>query len=149
MAHSFSKIWIHAIWATKNRENFIHSKIERTIFDIMKNEFESSGCSVEIINGMPDHVHCLFLLNPQKAISEIIKQVKGGSSHEINHKNISSEKFTWQTGFAAYSESEPQQKKVVQYIENQKQHHSSKTFQQEYDEFLKLYGFEYTEKGNG
>lgn len=91
---------------------------------------------------MPDHIHCLFLLNPQKSNAGIIKQIKGSSSHFINQNNLISEKFAWQTGYAAYSVSESVVEKVFQYIKNQKHHHIQKTFQQEYEGFLKLYGFE-------
>ncbi len=111
----------------------------------MTEQFREQGCPVRIINGMPDHVHCLFLQNPQKSIADVIKQTKGSSSHFINQENIIAEKFAWQTGYAAYSVSESVVEKVFQYIKIQKQHHQKKTFQQEYDDFLKLYGFD-TEK---
>jgi REP element-mobilizing transposase RayT len=91
---------------------------------------------------MPDHIHCLFLLNPQKSVAEVLKQIKGSSSHYINQSNLIAEKFAWQTGYAAYSVSESVVERVYQYIKNQKQHHQNKTFQQEYDEFLKLYSLE-------
>ena len=91
---------------------------------------------------MPDHVHCLFLLNPQKSISEVIKQIKGSSSHFINQSNLAIGKFAWQTGYGAFSVSESVVEKVYRYILNQKKHHQKKSFQQEYDAFLKLYGFE-------
>lgn len=55
---------------------------------------------------MPDYVHCLFLLNPPKSIKEIIKQIKGSSSHFINQNNIIADKIAWQTEYAAYSVSE-------------------------------------------
>ena len=86
MPHSFNKIWIHAIWSTKERIPMIHSSHESKIYDFMRLQFVESGCPVRIINGMSDHVHCLFLLNPQKSIAEIIKQVKGSSSHFVNEK---------------------------------------------------------------
>ena len=139
MSHSLHKIWIHAIWATKERQPLITYKIENLIYDNMHKEFVSSGCRVRIINGMPDHVHCLFLVNPQKSIADIIKQVKGGASHWINEKDLISEKFSWQTGYAAYSVSESQLEKVYQYIKNQKTHHLKLSFEQEYNEFVKLY----------
>ena len=82
----------------------------------MRQQFIESGCPVRIINGMQDHVHCLFLLNPQKAVTEIIKQVKGSSSHSVNEENLITEKFAWQTGYAAYSVSESQLEKVFVYI---------------------------------
>ena len=138
MPHSFNKIWIHAIWSTKARLPLIHPMIESKIHQFIAEQLREQGCPVRIINGMPDHIHCLFLLSPQRSIAEVIKQIKGGSSHFINQNNLITEKFAWQTGYAAYSVSESVVDKVFQYIKNQKQHHSNKTFQQEYNAFLKL-----------
>lgn len=142
MSHSYNKIWIHAIWSTKERFPFILPAIEKKIHAYMNNQFIESGCPVRIINGMPDHIHCLFLLNPQKAIANIIKQVKGSTSYWINDQNLIKEKFLWQTGYAAYSVSESALEKVYQYIANQKQHHQKTTFTKEYEEFIKLHGFQ-------
>ncbi|MFP4093565.1 MAG: IS200/IS605 family transposase [Cyclobacteriaceae bacterium] len=144
MPHSFNKIWIHAIWATKERVPLIHFPIEKKVHQFMAEQLRELGCPVRIINGMPDHVHCLFLLSPQKSIADVIKQIKGSSSHFINQNNLIAEKFAWQTGYAAYSVSESVLEKVFQYIKNQKRHHRKKAFQQEYEDFLKLYGFEKT-----
>ena len=141
MPHSYNKIWIHAIWSTKNRLLLIPFETESKVHDLLRLQFLSCGCLVRIINGMPDHVHCLFLLNPQKAVTDVIKQVKGSVSFTLNQENGMLDKFGWQTGYAAYSVSESNLEKVYLYIKNQKQHHSKKTFQQEYEAFLKLYGF--------
>ena len=146
MSHSFSKIWIHAVWATKERVPLINPAAEEKIHGYIHEELKELGCPVRIINGMPDHIHCLFLLNPQKSIAEVIKQIKGSSSHFINANSLIVEKFAWQTGYAAYSVSESVVERVFQYIKNQKQHHQKRTFQQEYDEYLKLYGLEINEQ---
>ena len=142
MSHSFSKIWIHSIWSTKERTPLIEPAKEDIIYNLMLNEFIEQDCRVKIINGMPDHVHSLFLLNIKRAISDIIKQVKGSSSHEINRQNITKFKFSWQTGFAAYSVSESSLERVFQYIKNQKQHHQKITFQKEYENFIRLHGLQ-------
>lgn len=133
MPHSINKIWIHAIWSTKNRMPLIHATIENKIHHFIREQLREQGCPVRIINGMSDHVHCLFLLNSQKSISEVIKQIKGSSSHFINENNFINEKFAWQTGYAAYSVSESVVEKVLQYIKNQKQHHHKKSFQSEFE----------------
>lgn len=140
MPHSFNKIWIHAIWSTKERSPLINLSVEQKVYQFISEELREQGCPVRIINGMPDHIHCLFLLNPKKSIAEIIKQIKVSSSHFINQNDLIAAKFAWQTGYAAYSVSESVVNKVFQYIHNQKAHHAKKTFQQEYDEFIKLYG---------
>jgi putative transposase len=95
MSHSFNKIWIHAIWSTKERMPLIHSKIEYVLHQYIGAQLREQNCPVRIINGMPDHIHCLFLLNPQKSIAEVIKQIKGSSSHYINQNDLISEKFSW------------------------------------------------------
>lgn len=140
MPHSYNRIWIHAIWSTKERRPIIHSTFENTIHQFIATQLREQGCPVRIINGMPDHIHCLFLLNPQKSIAGVIKQIKGSSSHFVNQNNLISEKFAWQTGYAAYSVSESVVVKVFRYIQNQKQHHAKTTFHHEYDEFIRLYG---------
>ncbi len=147
MAHSFNKIWIHAIWSTKDWKPLIHADIERKVFDHIRGQLMEMGCFVSSINGMPDHVHCLFTLNPQKSVAEVMKQVKGSTSHFINQNELTPERFAWQTGYGAFSVSESVVVKVHEYIANQKQHHEKRTFQQEYEEFLKLYGF--TQDGKG
>jgi REP element-mobilizing transposase RayT len=146
MPHSFNKIWIHAIWATKERRPLIDHSIEEKVFGFIREQLREQGCPVRIINGMPDHIHCLFLLNPKKSIADVIKQIKGSSSHFVNQNNLMTEKFSWQTGYAAYSVSESVVEKVFQYIKRQKAHHQKKSFQEEHEAYVKLYGLEI---GNG
>ncbi len=102
----------------------------------MKEQLVETGCTPRIINGMPDHIHLLFLLNQQLSIAEVIKQVKGNTSHWINEQSILPGKFSWQTGYGAFSVSEFQLERVYHYIRNQKQHHQKKSFIEEYDEFF-------------
>lgn len=142
MPHSFNKIWIHAVWATKERLPIIKPAIEHHLYSFIANQLHELGCPVRITNGMPDHIHCLFLLNPQKSIADVVKQIKGSSSHFINQQNFIAQKFAWQNGYAAFSVSDSGVEKVFNYIKNQKQHHQKRTFQNEYEAFLKLYKME-------
>ncbi len=138
MSHAYYKIWIHTIFGTKNRLPLLHYSIEQTVYEFINDQFREQDCLVNNINGMPDHVHCLFLLNPNKSIAQIMKQIKGSSSHFINRNNLINEKFAWQIGYAAFTVSESGIDRVSQYISNQKSHHQKKSFQQEYEEFIKL-----------
>lgn len=144
MPHSFNKIWIHAIWSIKNRAPLLTVKVEEKIYQIMRDQFAEMGCTVLIINGAADHVHFLFVLNPQKSVAEVIKHVKGVSSHHINYHNLIPQKFAWQTGYAAYSVSQSVVENVFQYIHQQKEHHRKKSFGEEYNAFLRVHGFETT-----
>lgn len=136
MSHSFNKIWVHAIWTTKNREPFIDSELEPTLFAFIRDQFQEMGCYVIIINGMPDHIHCLFGLCRNKSIAEVIKQIKGSSSHFINQYQLVPEPFTWQNGYATFSVSPWSVNRVRRYIENQKSHHLKKSAEREWVEII-------------
>ncbi len=142
MSKSYSKIWVHAVWSTKNRAPFIHPQMEQQLFDFLKEELKKMGCMVSIVNGMPDHIHCLFGINPQKSITDIIKQMKGSSSYYVNSNNLIPEKFIWQRGFGVFGVSHSAVEIVYRYIRDQKRHHQKRTFESEYVKYMELHGFE-------
>ena len=98
----------------------------------MKNQFREMSCPALIINGMPDHVHCLFNLHPEVRLSEVIKHVKGGSSYFMNKENISPTRFSWQNGYGSFAVNETAIPYVIKYIRNQKTHHQKESFAAEY-----------------
>ena len=140
MSHTYTKIWLHAVFSTKYRTPLLNSSIENLVYKHLREQLIEISCPVRIINGMPDHVHLLFLQNPKISVMDILKQIKGNTSNWINHDNLIPGKFSWQTGYAAFSVSESQIERVYQYIKNQKVHHKRKTFSQEYDEFIAAHG---------
>ncbi|MEY3050523.1 MAG: hypothetical protein RLY31_308 [Bacteroidota bacterium] len=142
MAHSLSKNWIHLIFSTKNRAPLITPSAERFIHEQLRHQLISMNCPVDCINGISDHVHLLFLLHPQKALSGVVKQLKGVSSQVINQSNLIPFKFTWGVGYAAFSVSESGVPVVRRYIRYQKEHHRKRSFDSEYLDFLKLHGVE-------
>ncbi|MCF7793750.1 MAG: IS200/IS605 family transposase [Candidatus Cloacimonetes bacterium] len=136
MSHSLNRIWIHAVWSTKNRFPFLTNQ-KQTIFSKLDELLKEQQCENIVINGFEEHVHSLFLLNPNKNISEIIKNIKGSSSHWINQKELFKVKFAWQVGFASFSVSESLVEKVSQYIKNQELHHKKMSFSEEWNLLLK------------
>jgi REP element-mobilizing transposase RayT len=139
MPHSYNNLWIHAIWSTKLWHPFITTDLEDKLYSFIRAQFEAMNCKLSIINGMPDHVHCLFWLHPSKSIAEVIKQVKGSSSFYVNEHQFTQQKFAWQTGYSSFSVSKSVLKKTYYYIKHQKQHHITKSFKAEYDMFLNIY----------
>lgn len=131
MAHSIVRNWLHVVFGTKYREAQIIPTIEGKVHQILFRQLIQMGAYVEAVNGMPDHIHILFLLPPDKCLSEIIRHLKGGSSHEINRLNLLREKFAWQTGYWASSVSESKVQVVKKYIERQKEHHSARDWEAE------------------
>jgi putative transposase len=119
MPHSYSKIWLHVVFSTKNREPLITLNVEDKIHEHLRTQLIDLGCIPRAINGMPDHIHLLFLLPPSKSVSDVLKQIKGSTSHWINENHMMVEQFAWQTGYGVFSVSESQVDRVVHYIANQ------------------------------
>ncbi len=137
----YTKIWIHLVWATKRREPVLTKSIRLKLFPHMRENAREKDIHVDFINGYVEHVHVLISLNANQCISKIVQLLKGESSYWINKNNITPEKFEWQDDYFAVSVSESDVNKVRQYIKNQEQHHLNKSFQFEYEEFVKKFGF--------
>ena len=125
MSNSFYNVWIHAVFATKDRQPIITLDLEEHLYPFLYDEFRLLGCKLKIVNGLSDHIHCLFMLDAKKSYAEVMKQIKGSSSHYINEHNFIFEKFAWQKGYAAFSVSDFAVEPVDEYIKKQKMKHES------------------------
>jgi len=95
----------------------------------------------EALNVQMEHVHGLITLLSTQRIDDVVKFLKGESSHWINEQNLLRGKFSWQRGCAALSVSPSHVERLKLYINNQDEHHRRKTFAEEYRTILKKYGF--------
>ena len=134
------KIWIHLVWATKNREPILTQDIRQQVFSHIRENASKKNIYVDFVNGHVDHVHCLISLNQEQTIAKIVQLIKGESSFWINKNNLCRQKFEWQDEYFAVSVSESGINKVREYIKNQEEHHKKKSFREEYDEFVNKYG---------
>ena len=107
---------------------------------------QNNGNKLLAIDSVPDHLHLFVGLNPNQPISDLMRLVKGDSSEFINKEKLTLVKFQWQSGYSAFSNSRSEIDRVVKYILNQKEHHKSQSFREEYVSILEDYGFNYDEK---
>ena len=140
MAHSNVRLWIHAVFAIKYREAQILPSIEPEVHRLFFDQLVATGCFVDCMNGIPDHIHLLFRLNPKRSVAEVIGAIKGGTSHSINQSDLLPTKFAWQNGYSAFSVSESKVPTVRRYIERQKIHHLGENFAQELAWLERLHG---------
>ena len=145
MANTYTQVHIQVVFAVKNRSSLIHATWEDALFRYITGIIQNHGHRVLQVNGMPDHVHILFGMKPDQALSDLIKQVKQDSSKWINQQGYVQGRFSWQAGYGAFSYSKSQIPRVVRYIQNQKEHHKKKTFREEYLEFLKAFEIDFNE----
>lgn len=143
MANTYSQLYIHIVFAVKGRQNLIATVWKDEIYKFITGIITNKQQKLIAINGMPDHIHILIGLKPDKSISDLVRDIKANSSKFINNQNWINGKFEWQTGFGAFSYSHSQLTNVINYIHNQQEHHKTKTFKEEYLEFLKLFNVEF------
>ncbi len=146
MANTYTQIHIHVVFAVQNRLSLIGSVWQERLYQYVIGIIQNQGHKVLSIGGMPDHVHVLLGFRPAQALSALMQNIKRDSSEWINDNRLAVGKFAWQEGYGAFSFSKSQISQVANYIENQKAHHSRRTFLEEYEKILNDFGIEYDEK---
>ncbi len=129
------------MWSTKNRISMINNDLKPILLNHIKENSKKKNIFLDFQNCVSDHIHLLINLHPDQKLSDVIQLIKGESSYWINKKNLSKTKFEWQDEYIAVSVSESIVNKVRDYIKNQEEHHKKLTFMDEYNEFIRKYGF--------
>jgi len=156
MASTYSQIYIHLIFAVKGRRSLIHSSWEEELYKYTTGIIQNKGQKLLAINGIADHIHVLIGMKPVCCISDLVREIKKSTYELVNKEKFSKYKFQWQEGYGAFSCSHSSIKNVIEYIQNQKEHHRKKTFKEEYVSFLSHYNvpfqpeylFEFIEPSN-
>ena len=146
MPQSLVKNYIHIIFSTKYREELIYPPAEDELYAYLGGECKRLDCQPIRIGGYTDHVHVLCKLSQKIALMKLVEQIKSHSSKWMKTKRDDLINFYWQDGYGAFSVNPAEVERVITYIENQKEHHSKITFQNEYRAILKRYQVEYDER---
>jgi REP element-mobilizing transposase RayT len=139
---AYVKNWLHCVWGTKNRIPFIKGELKLDLIRHITENAKKKNIHIDIINGYRQHIHCLISLNADQKLSEVMQLIKGESSYWINKNKKTSTKFEWADEYFGISISESDLPNVRNYIKNQEEHHRAKTWDEDYNEYLKKYGFE-------
>jgi len=127
---TFWKTYYHIVWATKDRLPLLTENIEVELYSYIKNKCHALDCPLHAIGGISDHIHIVVSIPPSLAISELVRQVKGSSSHFINQTQPNqNSKFAWQREYGVFSLGGQQLDRAIGYVNNQKQHHSQEAIE--------------------
>ncbi len=146
MAQSLAKIYIHLILSTKNRERTIPDDLRPTLHSYMGGILRDCGCTSVEINTEPDHAHVLFLLARTSTLSEVVGNLKKGSTVWLHEQRPELKGFYWQNGYGAFSVSKSSVAEVQAYVRNQKEHHAKQSFQDAFRVWLQRYEIEFDER---
>ncbi len=146
MANTYTQIYLQFVFAVENRSSLIMTEWKDELYKYITGIVQNNKHKLIAINGTSNHIHIFVNYKPHQLISDLLKDIKGGSSNWTNDKRFVYGKFQWQRGYGAFSYSRSQIDSVVKYIQNQETHHKKKSFREEYLEFLQKYNIAYDEK---
>jgi len=140
MAHTHVNCLLHVVFSTKNRAPLIAPTWRPRLHGFLSSVAADRKFPAVIVGGVEDHVHLLMSLPADRAICDCARLLKGTSSKWANDQFFPDRGFAWQEGYGAFAISPSLLDATVAYIENQEEHHRTRTFQEEYREFMKRQG---------
>ncbi len=146
MANTFTQIYIQVVFAVSGRLSLMRNEHKEEIHKYISGIVRNDSHKLIAINGMSDHLHILIGLKPDMALSDLVRDIKSNSSNFINERRLAHGKFNWQEGYGAFSYGHSQLDTIIQYIQNQEQHHSHRSFKDEYLTLLKNFQISFDNK---
>ena len=139
---SFTSLTYHIVFGTKYRKRTIREGIQERLYEYIGGTLRAKKGHLIEIGGVEDHLHLLAGLSPSIAVSDVIRDVKANSSKWMKDE-LRVDEFEWQKGFGAFTVSYDRVEAIRNYIRNQKEHHQTRSFQDEYVDFLQRHGIEF------
>ena len=146
MAETFTNLIYHIVFSTKNRQPLITDAHQSRIYEYIGGTIRALGGISLAINGTEDHVHLLAKLRPDKALSDVLRDLKANASGWMHNVFPDMKDFSWQRGYGAFTVSQSNIEKVQDYIARQKEHHQITSFRDEFIGYLNANGIEYDER---
>jgi REP element-mobilizing transposase RayT len=144
--NTYTQLRYHLVFSTKNRMPFITGELRGALYDYMGGVLRGHGGTLLASGGMPDHVHLLAGWGTTVSVAEMLKLVKGSSSHWLNDRPDAPPGFAWQEGYGAFTVSASQVPAVKRYILNQEAHHRKVSFLEEFRTLLEKHGVDFDPK---
>jgi putative transposase len=146
MAQSLSKILLHLVFGTKNRKPLIPQELEFELHAYLASECRRLGGQVYRVRGTENHVHLACTLPRTVTVAELLEGIKVSSSAWIKKRDTRCSSFAWQGGYGAFSLGQSQLNPLIRYIDGQREHHRTKSFEDEFLELLRKYDVEHDER---
>ncbi|HEX2473505.1 MAG TPA: IS200/IS605 family transposase [Lacipirellulaceae bacterium] len=143
MAHSYVSALFHCVFTTKERRDTITEDLQERVWPYMGGIARENNMRALAIGGVEDHVHLLLSIPSTLSVAKALQLIKGGSSTWVHETFPEYHRLEWQEGYGAFSIGVSQVDDTRQYIANQREHHRTKTFQEEFLAFLERHGIDY------
>ncbi|MDE6264930.1 MAG: IS200/IS605 family transposase [Paramuribaculum sp.] len=146
MANTFTSVYIHLVFAVKNRTAIIPPPWQTRIWAYIARSIEAHGHTPIAVGGTHDHIHILMKYKITELIPDLVRDIKTGTAKFISENKVSLGRFSWQTGYGCFSYGASQVEDVKNYINNQAMHHRGRSLRDEIKSYLDRCGIEFDEK---
>ena len=146
MPQSLANVIVHLVFSTKDRCACLGPSIRPTLHAYLATVARNAGCECPRVGGVADHVHLAVRLSRTVAIATLVEELKTSSSKWLKAQSPELGGFAWQRGYGVFSVGPADLAALLAYIDNQEEHHRTKTFQDEYRGFLTNHGITYDER---
>jgi len=146
MAQSLSKILLHVVFSTKNREPWIEESLQSGLHAYLAGACRAVGSEALRIGGTENHAHIACTLPRTLTVSQLLEEIKKSSSQWMKKQDGGNQRFAWQAGYGAFSLGQSQLPALITYIDNQREHHRVRSFDDELRDLLQRYGVAHDEK---
>jgi putative transposase len=125
MRAPYTQLYVHLVWATWDRWPWLEPELRTAIYAAIQAQANRVGADLAAIGGMPDHVHVVTRFPTTISIADLVRKLKGATSHLVTHEVRPGESFRWQGGYGAFTISKSGLPRVREYVLNQEQHHTA------------------------
>ena len=143
MPRSYTNLIYHIVFSTKDRKPLIKNESEERLYEYIGGIIRGLGGILLMINGVEGHVHILAKLRPDKSVSDVLRDLKSNASGWMHDVFPDAKDFSWQNGYGAFSVGPTEIERVKRYIANQKIHHGTQSFEDEFVDLLKVHEIEF------
>jgi REP element-mobilizing transposase RayT len=143
---TYTQIFYHIVFSTKHRQSVLTKERRNDLFRYMYGIIQNHDCHLYRLNGVEDHLHIFTSIHPTVALSEFIKIVKVATHGWIDDNNIYQAFPGWQDGYSAFTHSNAEKDRLIEYIKGQEEHHKKLSFREEFWGLLEEAGIEFDEK---
>jgi REP element-mobilizing transposase RayT len=147
MPQSLSFVLVHVVFSTKDRAPTLVPPVRAPLHAYLATVARNSDCECYRVGGTADHVHLAIRLSRTLSAAKLVQELKTASSKWLKTQSPPSLiDFAWQRGYGAFSVGPSDLTALKRYIDNQENHHLTRTFEDELRTFLKKYGIEHDER---
>jgi REP element-mobilizing transposase RayT len=143
---TFVQTLYQIVFSTKNRENTLNEESRERLYEYIFGIIKNNKSYCYKIGGTDDHLHIIIQIHTSIAPADLVKDIKLATNKYIKENGLFSRFQGWQEGYGLFTYQINAKENLIEYVNNQKEHHRKLSFKEELILLLKEHKIEYNEE---